>query len=88
MKSALTVTLATGKVSPPPDMENIDFQSALVRVLTERNIILKDEQVTALSDFVNSKDVMAVLPTRFGKSMIYQLAPLLRKAMALASTPL
>ena len=42
MKSALTVTLATGKVSPPPDMENIDFQSALVRVMTERNI-LKEE---------------------------------------------
>ncbi len=36
---------------------------------------LKEEQRTALKAFLDRKDVFALLPTGFGKSLIYQLAP-------------
>ena len=35
-------------------------------------IVLKREQMEAIDAFLGGKDVMAVLPTGFGKSMIYQ----------------
>eukprot|EP00058_Branchiostoma_floridae_P006476 XP_002591964.1 hypothetical protein BRAFLDRAFT_79557 [Branchiostoma floridae] len=37
---------------------------------------LKDEQLNSLRPFLLGKDVMALLPTGFGKSLIYQLAPI------------
>jgi len=36
--------------------------------------VLKEEQRTAINAFVDRKDVFAVLPTGFGKSLYYQLA--------------
>src|SRR4029434_2053733 len=38
--------------------------------------ILKEEQRNAIKAFVDRKDVFAVLPTGSGKSLIYQLAPM------------
>lgn len=43
--------------------------------------VLKDEQRAALKEFVGGKDVIALLPTGFGKSLIYQIAPLVVKEM-------
>ena len=37
---------------------------------------LKPQQTKALKAFINGEDVFALLPTGFGKSLIYQLAPL------------
>ena len=37
---------------------------------------LKEDQKTALESFYCKKSVLAVLPTGYGKSLIYQLAPL------------
>ena len=37
---------------------------------------LKPEQERALQSFVGGRDVVALLPTGFGKSLIFQLAPL------------
>ena len=36
-----------------------------------RRIILKEEQLLAIKDLLNGKDVLAILPTGFGKSMIF-----------------
>jgi ATP-dependent DNA helicase RecQ len=36
---------------------------------------LKDEQLLCLSKILQGKDILAVLPTGFGKSLIFQLAP-------------
>ena len=36
-----------------------------------RRIILKEEQLLAVKDLLNGKDVLAILPTGFGKSMIF-----------------
>jgi ATP-dependent DNA helicase RecQ len=36
---------------------------------------LKDEQLLCLSKILEGKDILAVLPTGFGKSLIFQLAP-------------
>ena len=43
------------------------------------NLKLKSEQVECLEHLLNSKNVFAMLPTGFGKSLIYTLFPLLQK---------
>lgn len=52
---------------------------ATVDVLNEHkfNITLKPEQERVLDALVEGRDVFGVLPTGFGKSMAYILAPLL-----------
>ena len=40
------------------------------------NFFLKKEQMQALSEYVKGKDVVANLPTGYGKSLIYSLCPL------------
>lgn len=59
------------------------FTSALSSVLQKQESIdsLKPEQVTALKTFLLKKDIFATLPIGFGKSLIYQLAPLVAKEM-------
>ena len=37
-----------------------------------RRLVLKEEQKLAVEALLSGKDVMAVLPTGFGKSIIYQ----------------
>ena len=52
--------------------------SAIQSVLEDIDsaFILKEEQRNAIKAFVDRKYVFAVLPTRFGKNCIYQLAPM------------
>jgi len=54
------------------------FETALAPTMNELDLAfsLKEEQKTALESFLCKKDVFAVLPTGYGKSLIYQLAPL------------
>ncbi|KAM7434696.1 3 flap structured DNA binding [Porites harrisoni] len=49
-------------------------ETPLVDGLTERlgGLVLKDKQEEALKSLLDGKDVFAVLPTGFGKSLIYQ----------------
>jgi len=47
----------------------------------EKDIILKEEQEKAVVELLSGKDVLAILPTGFGKSLIYTI-------FALASTDL
>lgn len=59
------------------DVSNIEFDRALIFSLTERgtpDLKLKTKQLEALRAVVQQKrDVLAVLPTGYGKSLIYQL---------------
>ena len=60
----------------------LPFDEALDSVLNSlcRKFILKEEQRLALRSFLDTReDVLALLPTGFGKSLIYQLAPLAAK---------
>src|SRR4029434_475632 len=50
------------------------FKSVLEDI--DSTFILKEEQRNANKAFVDRKDVFAVLPKGFGKSLIYQLAPM------------
>ena len=65
--------------------ENQLVDTAIDSVLAEIPSIsfLKKEQREALCAFVDRKDVCAFLPTGFGKSLIYQLAPLVVEATRL-----
>ncbi|XP_048007996.1 ATP-dependent DNA helicase Q1-like [Megalobrama amblycephala] len=54
--------------------------------MTKNTLSLKPQQLTALKAFILKEDVFALLPTGFGKSLIYQLAPLVAK-MSLCETP-
>jgi len=66
-----------------------DFETAMVNVLNELEgtFSLKAEKMAALKAFIEKKDVFAVLPMGFGKSLIYQLAPLIDKKMGLSENP-
>ena len=59
------------------------FETALADTMNELDLAfsLKEEQKTALESFLCKKGVFAVLPTGYGKSLIYQLAPLVAKRM-------
>ena len=49
----------------------------------ELSFSLRKEQRTAQKSFLIKEDVFGVLPTGYGKSLIYQLAPLVGKLMVL-----
>ncbi len=63
---------------------------AIAAVLSELDIIssLKEAQRAALELFLGGKDVSALLPTGFGKSLIYQLAPLIVKKIGRIQNPI
>ena len=57
------------------------FETALAATMNELDLAfyLKEEQKMPLESFLCKKGVFAVLPTGYGKSLIYQLAPLVAK---------
>ena len=63
----------------------LDVNSAIDAVLKRLTvkITLKPEQRSALKAFIDKRDVFCVLPTGFGKSLIYQLVPLVLEEMGL-----
>ncbi|XP_055053684.2 ATP-dependent DNA helicase RecQ-like [Misgurnus anguillicaudatus] len=70
--------------------EQLSFEAALAATLEDLNLCfsLREEQITLLKSFLSNKDVFGVLPTGYGKSVIYQLAPLVGKRMGLSHNPL
>ena len=64
--------------------EGRDFEFVLRELLCELekkglNFSLKEEQKTAVKELFEGRDVVAVLPTGFGKSLIFQLLVLLAR---------
>ena len=76
--------------APSSSNVNLDLKAAIREVITEIDTItaIKPEQESALVEFLGRKDVLAVLPTGFGKSLIYQLAPLVTKKISPSSNPI
>ena len=68
----------------------VDTKTAICEVIREIDSItaIKPEQESALVEFLDGKDVPAVLPTGFGKSLIYQLAPLVTKKISPSTNPI
>ena len=68
----------------------LGFHPAILTVLSKLPLIdsLKDEQRTALKESIGGKDVMALLPTGYGKSLIYQMAPLVAKETGRVRDPI
>ena len=52
----------------------------------DREIVLKPEQETAVSESLRGRDVMVVLPTGFGKSMIFTVFALARQELSTTCT--
>ena len=52
----------------------------------DREIVLKPEQETAVSESLHGRDVMAVLLTGFGKSMIFTVIALARQELSTTCT--
>ena len=51
-----------------------------------RKIILKEEQERAVKELISGNDVLAILPTGFGKSMVYTIFTLASQKMRSAKT--
>ena len=56
---------------------DLDFSHIIGDVSLELGLVLKDKQVDAIQKFCRGLDVFTLLPTGFGKSMIYGLLPLI-----------
>jgi len=52
----------------------------------DRKIVLKEEQEMAVNHLLNGRDVMAILPTGFGKSMIFTVFALAKQELSLTKT--
>ena len=60
------------------EIERVYEQNVKPRFVTADNVMnLKSEQLDALTSILNHRDTLAVLPTGYGKSLIYILAVLL-----------
>ena len=60
----------------------VSFDSALRNLCElEKSRELRTEQKDAISTLVSGKDMLAVLPTGFGKSLIFQILVLIKQAM-------
>jgi superfamily II DNA helicase RecQ len=57
----------------------VDFNSCLSYALSQFPVqyTLKDKQLEALHNIYNGRDLVCLLPTGYGKSLIYQLSPFL-----------
>ena len=70
------------KIKMADVLEEAEFEQILKEILLEldvkgRKITLKDEQRKTVKQLFGKKDLVAVLPTGFGKSPIFQLLLLL-----------
>lgn len=52
----------------------------------DRKIVLKEEQEMAVNHLLNGRDVMAILPTGFGKSMIFTVFALAKQELSSTKT--
>ena len=66
------MTLTTAELSSSKDIQysSSSLKTATREVLTTSITAIKQEQESALVEFLEGKDVFAVLPTGFGKSLI------------------
>ena len=60
--------------------------SRLNIIRENREIVLKPEQETAVSESLHGRDVMAVLSTGFGKSMIFTVFAIARQELSTTCT--
>ena len=60
--------------------------SRLNIVRDDRKIVLKEEQEMAVNHLLNGRDVMAILPTGFGKSMIFTVFALAKQELSSTKT--
>jgi superfamily II DNA helicase RecQ len=81
VSSSFRATTPTSMTTPRCSIMNSDIVRSLYCKLKEdfprlpQN--LRDEQVSVLVELLKGKDCVAVLPTGFGKSLIYTIYPLL-----------
>ena len=65
------------------DLSTVQFQSLINKVIEDFPNVesLRKEQEDCLKNLVRGKDVFAILPTGFGKSLIFQLFPRVMSAL-------
>lgn len=68
--------------------EVIDRCATLAQVLTGEDVQLKDEQRQAIAAAAAGEDLLAILPTGFGKSFCYQLPALVMPGVTIVVSPL
>ena len=67
-----------------------EFEKCADKVIQRLNSTfqVKDKQSECMKNVVNGKDTLAILPTSYGKSLIFQMLPPLLVEMKMATNPL
>ena len=65
-----------GTVLATSELDNV--MPAIIATLASNIVELKQEQEECVNVFIKGKDIVSLLPTGFGKRLIYQLASLVR----------
>nr|QFG74317.1 MAG: helicase [Megaviridae environmental sample] len=71
-------------------MNNDELQAKINKVLSKKwkYSSLKKKQEEVVVNFINKKDIIAILPTGYGKSLCYLLPPLVKKKVIFIVSPL
>ena len=70
------------------NFENRGCCNYVLNILGKRDLVLKDKQLKIIPYItLEKRDVMAVLPTGYGKSLVYQLIPPIVDFMEFGKTP-
>ncbi|XP_066918086.1 probable ATP-dependent DNA helicase RecS [Clytia hemisphaerica] len=72
-------------------MENLKkkiIRNHVEKIMEVFPFTIKEKQFDDVANIVRGKDTLCVLPTSFGKSLIYQMLPVLAKNLGLAPSPL
>ena len=68
------------------DRRSIQRALSILNIRQERESVLKPEQETAVRSLLHGKDVMAILPTGFGKIMILTVFALAKEELSASRT--
>ena len=69
-------------------MSSKTFEERLVNISHYFPFKLKDKQVEGLQSVYSGKDTLVILPTGYGKSLIYQALPIILNGVVLVVSPL
>lgn len=70
------------------NLKKKNIRNHVEKIMEAFPFAMKEKQFEAVCNIVRGRDTLCVLPTSFGKSLIFQILPVLAKNLGLAPSPL